>query len=242
MKTKSGLNLMKGIIEEVLGEKIEKLEILNPELKVPNVCIRGKNVDLFVKCNNKRIFVEVNNIYDDIIRERNFSYLMAQYSNDYSIGSDCQRSIYYCQLNISRKCHFKDLMKRYYMQSDDKVKAVTNVEMIDFNMEKILENCYNGTTKDKLYLYLSMIIGDKNMKDFSEILTNMSEDEYYKGWCTREEDNAFIDYQTGKEAGVESNRISIAKKMLEKNMDIKDISEITGLSIEDISKLKETNN
>ena len=36
--------------------------------------------------------------------------------------------------------------------------------------------------------------------------------------------------------------ISIAKKMLEKNMDIKDISEITGLSIEDISKLKETNN
>ena len=83
MKTESGLNLMKGIIEEVLGEKVEELEILNPELKVPNVYIRGKNVDLFVKCNNQRIFVEVNNIYNDVIRERNFSYLMVQYSNDY---------------------------------------------------------------------------------------------------------------------------------------------------------------
>ena len=180
---------------------------------------------------------------------------MAQYSNDYYIGDKYHQATYYCQLNINRKCNFKDLMKRYYMQSDDNVKAISNIEMIDFNMEKILEKCYNGTTKDKLYLYLSMIIGDKderdkiienggdkNMKDFSEILTNMSEDEYYKGWCTREEDNAFIDYQTGKEAGVESNRIIVAKKMLEKNMDIKDISEITGLSIEDILKLKETNN
>ena len=85
MKTESGLNLMKGIIEEVLSEKVEELEILNPELKVPNVYIRGKNVDLLVKCNNQRIFVEVNNIYNDVIRERNFSYLMAQYSNDYYI-------------------------------------------------------------------------------------------------------------------------------------------------------------
>ncbi|UKI58560.1 MAG: hypothetical protein L6V81_04005 [Clostridium sp.] len=44
----------------------------------------------------------------------------------------------------------------------------------------------------------------------------MSEDEYYKGWCTREEDNAFMDYQTGlengKEEGLEEGTISIAKK------------------------------
>ena len=79
--------------------------------------------------------------------------------------------------------------------------------------------CYNSTTKDKLYLYLSMIIadkderdkiiesgGDNNMKDFSEIITNMNEDDYYKGWCSREEDNAFMDYQTGLEAGKEEGR------------------------------------
>ncbi|UKI58561.1 MAG: hypothetical protein L6V81_04010 [Clostridium sp.] len=37
--------------------------------------------------------------------------------------------------------------------------------MIDFNMEKILEKCYNGTTKDKLFLYLSMIIADKDERE-----------------------------------------------------------------------------
>ena len=143
-------------------------------------------------------------------------------------------------------------MKRYYIQSDDNVKAISNIEMIDFNMEKILEKCYNGTTKDRLFLYLSMIIadkderekiikngGDKNMKDFSEILSNMSEDEYYKGWCSREEDNAFMDYQTGLENGKEEGTISIAKKLLEMNMKIEDISKATGLSINEIEKLKQ---
>ena len=84
--------------------------------------------------------------------------------------------------------------------------------------------------------------GDKNMKDFSEILSNMSEDEYYKGWCTREEDNAFMDYQTGlengKEEGIEEGTISIAKKLLEMNMKIEDISKATGLSISEIEKIK----
>ena len=123
--------------------------------------------------------------------------------------------------------------------------------------------CYNSTTKDKLYLYLSMIIGDKderdkiiesggdnNMKDFSEIITNMNEDDYYKGWCSREEDNAFMDYQTGLEAGKEEGRkegrkegqeeviISVAKNMLKANMKLEDISKLTGLSINKIESLK----
>ena len=118
-----------------------------------------------------------------------------------------------------------------------------------------LYECYNGTTKDKLYLYLSMIIGDKderdkiiesggdnNMKDFSEIITNMNEDDYYKGWCSREEDNAFMDYQTGLEAGKEEGRkegiISVAKKLLEMNMKLEDISKAAGLSITEIKELK----
>ncbi len=118
-----------------------------------------------------------------------------------------------------------------------------------------LYECYNSTTKDKLYLYLSMIIADKNerdkiiesgddnnMKDFSEIITNMNEDDYYKGWCSREEDNAFMDYQTGLEAGKEEGRkegiISVAKKLLEMNMKLEDISKAAGLSITEIKELK----
>lgn len=44
--------------------------ILNLELKVPNVLVKGRTVDLLIKNGNKRIFIEVNNIYNEDIRRR----------------------------------------------------------------------------------------------------------------------------------------------------------------------------
>ena len=43
----------------------------------------------------------------------------------------------------------------------------------------------------------------------------------------------------GEKRGEENKKIEIAKKMLEANMDIKQISELTGLTLEEVEKLKE---
>ncbi|MDO5557609.1 MAG: ATPase, partial [Clostridia bacterium] len=43
--------------------------------------------------------------------------------------------------------------------------------------------------------------------------------------------------QEGEKFGIEKEKIQIAKKMKENKMDLKQISEITGLSIEEIKKL-----
>ena len=43
----------------------------------------------------------------------------------------------------------------------------------------------------------------------------------------------------GKEKGKEESKIEIAKKMLEANMDIKQICEFTELTVEEVEKLKE---
>lgn len=45
--------------------------------------------------------------------------------------------------------------------------------------------------------------------------------------------------EAGFDKGMETKKIEITKKMLKKSMDINEISEITGLSIEEIEKLKE---
>ena len=86
MKTDSGQRLLKGIIEETIKEKVEEMIILNPELKVPNVLVKGRTVDLLIKNGHKRIFIEVNNIYNENIRRRNLSYMANQYSNDIMVG------------------------------------------------------------------------------------------------------------------------------------------------------------
>ena len=44
-------------------------------------------------------------------------------------------------------------------------------------------------------------------------------------------------YETGYDDGINKGKIEIAKVMLSKNISVKDISEITGLSIEEIENL-----
>ena len=65
-------------------------------------------------------------------------------------------------------------------------------------------------------------------------------------FLTAEEDmkktnNTFkeIGRREGFEDGKVLEKVEIAKKLLNKNMDIKEIAEVTGLSLEKIQKLKE---
>ena len=45
-------------------------------------------------------------------------------------------------------------------------------------------------------------------------------------------------YTSGINDGISKEKVSIAKNMLNKNMSMEDISDITGLSIEEINKLR----
>ena len=62
-----------------------------------------------------------------------------------------------------------------------------------------------------------------------------------KRW-TSEEKARVIGYGDGMEKGIQENKIEIAKNMLIKNLEIPLISEVTGLTVEEIEKLKEKNN
>ncbi|MCI6847313.1 MAG: hypothetical protein MR835_00445 [Erysipelotrichaceae bacterium] len=71
-----------------------------------------------------------------------------------------------------------------------------------------------------------------NNDDFVKYLSDEDEERLLK--------NSFI--EQGIEQGIEQNKISTAKKMLEKNIDIDSIKEITGLSLDEIKELKKRSN
>ena len=85
-------------------------------------------------------------------------------------------------------------------------------------------------------------------KDLTKQVKELSSDvRYIEMFSTykNEEDRikGAVEYATlnamekGKEEGIEEEKIEVAKKMLDKNMSIEDISDITGLSIDEIKKL-----
>ena len=68
-------NILKKIIESILGEEIEEIKILNSEMTVVNVKSKKRIVDILVQIENRYIDVEMNNNEDEFINIRNGTYL-----------------------------------------------------------------------------------------------------------------------------------------------------------------------
>lgn len=107
-------------------------------------------------------------------------------------------------------------------------KKMSILGMLDMDYEK-LTNFKGDKIMDKLK---NEALKLNNNDDFVKYLSDEDEERLLK--------NSFI--EQGIEQGIEQNKISTAKKMLEKNIDIDSIKEITGLSLDEIKELKKSSN
>lgn len=99
--------------------------------------------------------------------------------------------------------------------------------------------------------------GDKDMSEVYKKLDDLSKDKYYALLYDEEEKKAYENkciledaiedakengYSSGYDSGYDSGKSdsisNIAKNMLKKKMSIEDISDVTGLTIEEINNLK----
>ena len=79
--------------------------------------------------------------------------------------------------------------------------------------------------------------GDKYMTEFKKKVESLNDNKRYKEFLSTEEDMRKTN-NTFKEIGALEEKRHIAKKLLKKNMNIQDISDVTGLSLEKIETLK----
>ena len=91
--------------------------------------------------------------------------------------------------------------------------------------------------------------GDKSMSEVYKKLDDLSKDKYYALLYDEEEKKAYENkciledaiedsYSSGYDSGKSDGVLNIAKNMLKKNMSIEDISDVTGLTIDEINNLK----
>ena len=83
------------------------------------------------------------------------------------------------------------------------------------------------------------------MTEFKNKVESLNNNKRYKEFLSAEEDmrktnNTFkeIGRREGAEIGALEEKRHIAKKLLKKNMNIQDISDVTGLSLDEIENLK----
>ena len=142
-------------------------------------------------------------------------------------------------------------MKIYKIMNEKGGLYVKNFIIYEINMDYYNKIWYSKNKEEiKKNQYMIMLDLDKkelkNMpkdKIVDKYITNVTivnDDPEFQKYMSEEEDKKKIQnslLSEAKEEGISQEKVSIAKNMLNKNMSIEDIADITGLSIEEINKL-----
>ena len=246
------------ILEKDYKKIYDNILFLKNELDKNKYNDTRKTVDLIVKIDGVIYNIEMNNNYQKTYIERNIEYITELYKSSRKIGEGYKYEYTY-QININNFT-FKDREKTsevFMIRNEEKEVLTDKIKIMHLYLPKIKEKYYNKeklSELEKLMLVFNLtnknelndIIGEnKIMEEYKKEALDASHSEEVIGLYDKELEDEFLKratYQEGIEKGIEQGieqgenkkSIEIAKIMLDKNMDISLISEITKLSKEEI--------
>ena len=257
-------DLLKALLETILKIEIDKIEIKKTELLSGNINIKDKRVDAIVHTRNKKIEIEINSQNKDYLHTRSTAYICNIYQSNASVGETYNENTDIIQVNLTWGLgRNNDEMKIYKIMNEKGELYVKNFIIYEINMD-YYSNVWYSKNEEEIEKKKYMIMLDLGKKELETMpkdkivdkyITNVvvvNNDPEFMNYMSEEEDKKKIQnsllseakeegisqgYTTGINDGISQEKVSIAKNMLKKNMPIEDISEITGLSIEEIKKI-----
>ena len=258
-------DLLKALLEFILKIKIDKLEIKKTELLSGNVNIKDKRVDAIVHTGNKKIEIEINSQNKDYLHTRSTAYICNIYQSNASVGDTYNEDTDIIQVNLTWGLgRNNDEMKIYKIMNEKGELYVKNFIIYEINMDYYDKIWYSKNEEEiKKNQYMIMLDLDKkeleNMpkdKIVDKYITNVTivnDDPEFQKYMSEEEDKKKIQNSLLSEAkeegisqgisqgytsGINDGIKQTAKNLLSMNVTLEDISKATGLSIEEINKLK----
>ena len=258
-------DLLKALLEFILKIKIDELEIKKTELLSGNVNIKDKRIDAIVHTGNKKIEIEINSQNKDYLHTRSTAYICNIYQSNASVGDTYNENTDIIQVNLTWGLgRNNDEMKIYKIMNEKGELYVKNFIIYEINMDYYDKIWYSKNEEEiKKNQYMIMLDLDKkeleNMpkdKIVDKYITNVTivnDDPEFQKYMSEEEDKKKIQNSLLSEAkeegisqgisqgytsGINDGIKKTAKNLLSMNMPIEDISKATGLSIEEINKLK----
>ena len=239
---------------------------MNTEYVIDNVLEKGKVSDVLFEVKGYIFNFEFNNRKWDGLIERNDAYL-GKIKNDLirkaktyaSMPKVIQINInnFYCFLSKENLLEFKSRDKYGIIESDKWGKIYVNLKLIREKYDRGLK--LTKLEKELLILTLTKVDeiekiakGDEELMEVAKELKRLTNDAYTIGLYDEEEERRRIEnsikltakkqgikqgIKQGVKQGAKEREKSIAKSMLDKNMDIPLISELTGLSKNQITML-----
>ena len=253
-------DILSKVLESVLKVEVKDIKSLNLERNVDNIHVRRKYFDMFLDTNIGKIQVEVNADYDMSKKLRNTAFICDTYSHLTLKGEKYTDDILVIQINLSYENVKDKYINKIMIRDDDNDPFIRNFIIYDINMVKCKNLWYTKDEEFDKYKYLMMLDldeekleylsrKDKVVSKYMETLEEVNKDPEFREYMSAEEDarkmeNSHLDEARadGKAEGITQGKsernIEIAKNMLEQKIEIDVISKCTGLTEEEINKLK----
>ena len=244
------------IIELVIGipkeEVIKNGVIINSEYVRENIIETDKKSDLLISIGDNVINLEMDRRYYSGSNKKNNKYIH-KIVNHYNPKNTVQICFTSYKEGEELKGEKKSIRKYMFQDSDGNVEDY-GLEKYKIDLEYIENKYYNNdelTRRKKIFLMFKesnreklkeISKGDKIMDKIYKRLDKLSEDEALSllyDEKEREEEKKQAEIEYAEEHGLNKGIKQTAKNMLERNMNIDVVAEITGLSLEEVIKLKE---
>ena len=253
----SNRDILKLILEKILGVIITNIKINNIERNSGNLKIRRKNVDALLTTNVGKIEIEVNAFNKAYVHPRNASYIYDIYSHNVLVKQEYTEDIQVIQINLSYGLKDEKCMRIYKLQDESGKCYVKNLTIYDVNME-YYKNIWYSKNEEEIEENKYMIMLDLEEKDlkklskkdkvvsrYMEEVIKLNGNPEFREFMTYEMDQKIIQNtrleaakKKGIEQGIKERNIQIAKNLLNEGVDISIIMKTTNLTKEEIEELK----
>ena len=252
---------LRGMIHYITGiplSELENITIENSDYLINNKQDKKMRSDIIISVGNRYINIEMNKSYYEGIFRKDSAYFEKISANVYNNSEDYIDAKEVIQICFDNFSHFEEQQEIYifaYKEVNRNFKLPENPLRYYINLAYIKKMCYNKPVvnlsifeKYCLLLlaetseYAKVIAGDDIvMKKVSNKLDKLSSDEKMIGLYDAEVEEEKIrrtQIISAQKQGINEEKRKIAKNMLEKNMSINLIIELTNLTKEEIGSLK----
>ena len=252
--------LLNEIFKDYFELDLNSFDLTSEELMVINIKDTRNRVDLCLRDKESNTFlnIEANNFKRDYLDNRNLCYVAKVILQIFKYDKNYKKEFKLYQININNYlCEIdEDIINTTKRMYDEKNKVRDEkITIHEIYLGKYKEMDYNNISEKEKNLAMLNCTSIKKMKELAQgskirgkimekFKKKLSAEEFAEILFDPEEDQEMIlnserleGIEEGIEKGSNQKQIEIAKKLLDKNMDIQDIVDTTGLPLEKVKEL-----
>ena len=252
-RKKYAVLIIASVLKRDYYEIYDSIEYVKNKLDKQLDIEKRREVDFICKLKDEYIGIEMNNNYSKESYERNISYAMGIYKSKEIRGSRYSFNKV-IQININNftfENNNKEV-EEYALRNEDGEYLTEKIKIINIYLPNIRKKYYNKeelNELDKVMLVLNeednnnlskLYKGERVMEDYVKDAKRASINDDIVGLYDKELHEELLrntELYNAEQKGIRKKAIETAKNMLNKGLDIKLISECTGLTKEEIEKL-----